>query len=115
MRLCPVGRPRHVSDRLWEEHRIPAALRQHLTRYFQNLHPAVFFDSWTVPFCPSSSIRLSCPPHLHGYTGYGCCQCRYHTDDWLRMMGHIAGGHARSRRVSWDERDALYDGVLLQT
>jgi hypothetical protein len=45
MRLCPMGRPRHVSDHLWEEHCIPAALRQHLTNHFQNLHPAVFRDS----------------------------------------------------------------------
>ena len=37
--------PRHVSDHLWKEHCIPAALRQHLTNRFQNLHPAVFRDS----------------------------------------------------------------------
>jgi hypothetical protein len=45
MRLCSMGRPRPVSDHLWKEHCILAALRQHLTNHFQNLHPVVFRDS----------------------------------------------------------------------
>ena len=75
----PLGRPRHVSDRLWEEHRVPAALRQHLTRYFQNLHPAIFCDPRTVPPCLSRPSVSPVHPHLHGYAVYGCRQYRYRT------------------------------------
>src|SRR5438045_1570274 len=55
----------HVSDHLWEKHRVPATLRQRLTPYLQHLHPAVFRDpgpSFPAPTArPSTRISTSTP------------------------------------------------------
>jgi hypothetical protein len=103
-----------VSDHLWEEHRVPAALRRHLTHYLQSLHPAVR-NSWTVSLRPYPFLHLARPPASPRIRWVRLPSVpipyrRPAPHDALYRWKHIG-----SRRVSRAKRDALYDDALLQT
>jgi hypothetical protein len=111
---------------VWEEHRVPAALRQHLTHCLQSFHPAVR-NSWTffpVPLRPStrppsrpsiSSLHLARPPASPRirWVRLPSVPIPYHQPA-LHDTPYRWGAH-RGRRVSRAKRNALYDDVLLQT